>query len=918
MKTFRLFLHHARVFVVLLGLIALQAGPLTALAAGYLTLSSFSGTPGSVVHVSGGGLPANDAVRIYVGTITGSPVATATTNASGDFGADVTIPLNSPQGALSIIGVDASSTQLTNSYYVVPLNPSITVTAPSHAPFATVTVSGTGFGANESVTLELAGATAQATANASGAFSNATISVPAAPSNLYHLNVTGNQSGARAFEYFWVDALYPSVSPSAYYLLPGQTLTFTGSGFAANETVEIREQNTSTVLATLTTNASGGFTNAGGFALPASYHGSTRTFVLTGTTSHASASTGMTIGDFFPSVTPSVYWSLPGGPLSFSGSGFAANESVSVYRGTNTTALATFTTDANGSFTNKANIAAPYDAANGSVTYRFVGANSNATAQISISLGSYYPTISPSDYYVQPNANVLVTGSSFAPNETVTINVNGTSTMSTTTDATGHLSAMVKIPFSKSGSATINALGSVSQTQTSVTVTLATFYPSINPSAYYVFPADKITFGGTGFAPNETVTMTVRDGFGAVVASSTTATTNNSGAFSGVQLTVPFVSSASMNVTFTGSLSGANVVSQITVGARYAYIGSDNYYVTPGTTVHISGSGFAAGESVKVTAGTQSTAATADQTGSITNVAITIPFGSNGFINVEAVGQTSKTSAMTSITLAPFSPQVNPDTWYAAPGTRVTFTGTGFAPNETVSITKSSGGSQAVTTNGSGNFTVTATLPYGTGTNTATYTFKGSLTQQTITLPISLAQLFAGVVTSTYWAQGGSPITFTGSGFGANEQVAITFNGQAVTTVTANNSGGFSYSGTVPFAPAGNYTFTLTGQSSGAVATSPFTVAPVYAGVQLAQYASAPGTSITFIGSGYLPNEPINITTDRTGSTVVATFNADASGSFNTPAYTLPADFAEGNLQLTITGTHSFSTNSITYYVTGK
>jgi hypothetical protein len=95
------------------------------------------------------------------------------------------------------------------------------------------------------------------------------------------------------------------------------------------------------------------------------------------------------------------------------------------------------------------------------------------------------------------------------------------------------------------------------------------------------------------------------------------------------------------------------------------------------------------------------------------------------------------------------------------------------------------------------------------------------------------------------------------------------------------------------------------------------TRAPIYTDLQLASYAGASGESVEFIGHGYVPNDSIELRTDRTGSAPVATWSADAAGDFDFTGYALPADLTEGNLTFTVTGTNSFDTKSIVYYVTG-
>jgi hypothetical protein len=88
--------------------------------------------------------------------------------------------------------------------------------------------------------------------------------------------------------------------------------------------------------------------------------------------------------------------------------------------------------------------------------------------------------------------------------------------------------------------------------------------------------------------------------------------------------------------------------------------------------------------------------------------------------------------------------------------------------------------------------------------------------------------------------------------------------------------------------------------------------------VQLKIYAGPPGSVVTFVGSGFLPGEVINVISDRSGSTVIHTFMADTKGSFSNAGYTVPAGSAEGQMTFTITGNQSGSSGQITYYVTGN
>jgi hypothetical protein len=307
----------------------------------------------------------------------------------------------------------------------------------------------------------------------------------------------------------------------------------------------------------------------------------------------------------------------------------------------------------------------------------------------------------------------------------------------------------------------------------------------------------------------------------------------------------------------------------------------------------------------------------ADSTGAFTTQGSTVvPYGS-GVAAYRIVGEQSGATAEVPITRAAFYPSLNPSAYYSAPGSAITLGGSGFAPNEDVNVTV--GGTNAGTghTNNLGVFTSLAlTLP-ATPNTTPMVVGRGALSGAVASYVMAIGAYYSWITLSNYYAQGGSPLVISGHNYLAGETVTATGSGQTLGSGVATALGDVTINAAVPFVAPGSVTITAKGGTSGAIGTSDMTVAQVWTDLQLASYAGAPGAAVRFVGHGYLPNDPIEVTTDRTGTTVVATFSADATGNFDNNSYHTPSDFAEGNLTFTVKGTHSFDSKPVTYYVTG-
>lgn len=516
-----------------------------------------------------------------------------------------------------------------------------------------------------------------------------------------------------------------------------------------------------------------------------------------------------------------------------------------------------------------------------------------------------------------PYSVLQVSGSGFSPGETVQLYF-GLSQATTTVNGTGNFASVpLSIPNVSSGTYIVLAVGLTSGTVAYTYFYVSSFVPLVSPSTWWAPPGTMVTFSGSGFAPNEQLTATL-------AGSSTPFATwnaNAAGGFSGQgAFMLPYsLRNSSAAVTIAAAASGASTVLSIGVGDLYPWVNPTAWYILPGNSVTFSGGGFGPGEGVSIVLDGSATVlahAVADASGMFTSTtSVMVPYGT-GVALFRAVGQESGVVANIPITRAAFYPTLNPSAYYSAPGGTISLAGEGFAPSETVAITIGTASTSA-TTSASGAFSIPSIQLPSIGGTTIPVTAIGQTSGATASFQMTMGQYYTWTTLSTYWAQGGSPLTVFGHNFAPGEAVTISGPGGAFASTTADGSGDFTAVTTVPYGPSGTIAITALGALSGAPASVNMTLAPVWIDLQLASYAGAPGSAVQFLGSGYVANDTIEVRTDRTGEVPVATFSADASGSFNYGGYSIPVDFLEGNLIFSVKGVNSFDTKEITYYVTG-
>lgn len=189
-----------------LGVTALQVNP-------KIILTKATGAQGAAVSLAIYGFSGNDIVNVYWGSSTGTLLGSTPTNGQGTSGTiNFTVPVV-PAGTYTIYGVgQASGETVTLPFKVIP---TLTITPGHGAQGSAATIAGTGFGANETVTVKWNCTTSTCasttilgtvTSDANGNFTGLGVAIPS-PSVIgttYTIGAAGGTSNVFAVTHFKV------------------------------------------------------------------------------------------------------------------------------------------------------------------------------------------------------------------------------------------------------------------------------------------------------------------------------------------------------------------------------------------------------------------------------------------------------------------------------------------------------------------------------------------------------------------------------------------------------------------------------------------------------------------------------------------------------------------------------------------
>ena len=311
--------------------------------------------------------------------------------------------------------------------------------------------------------------------------------------------------------------------------------------------------------------------------------------------------------------------------------------------------------------------------------------------------------------------------------------------------------------------------------------------------------------------------------------------------------------------------------------------------VHPFDTVTITGQGFYPGDTVSITIDNPYNyplvSLSCDSSGNCSGVA-TIPNtnvaqGIHQVIGTDSSGLSAQlpvTFLPGISTFVPYGPRLTS----GGPGTAIQLEGGAFTPGETINIywgfNKNILEGTTTTSSYDGSFSFSFNAPVTASTGNYPITVVRS--QQTPATVTIMFNILPPKMISSAGVRNNQAAHVHLSGFGANEQVVLSWNangGQTITTFTMDGTGALDTYFAPPFTAKGSYTLLAVGNTSQLQATSNLNIGP---GILLSLNTENPGGTTTVNGGGYTPGETVNVYFQST-SNGVTSVTVDGSGSFS-------------------------------------
>ncbi|MDE1879917.1 MAG: PKD domain-containing protein [Euryarchaeota archaeon] len=805
-----------------------------------LSLSPTGGPPGTAVAVSGTGFLRSSPITV---TWSGGTVCTSTTDRTGSFSCDFTIPAGTAAGSYTFTAADGASNTATATFKVTA--PALLTVSPASAAVGTtITITASGFVPGDWLNIAWSGGVVCYGGLSAAGTLSCSINVWSLPHGPVVLTAT-DSSGTTASTTFQVLA---SLTASPGAAPNGATSTLSGTGFTAGSSVSVTW--TPGTACTATADTQGSFSCL--FTVPAGTAAGSYTLTATDGSGVSATSPFQALGALSLLLAPAS--GAPGSSVLVTGTGFVPSTWDTAQWVRTGATLCSATSSATGTFSCTFTVPTT-----GQGTYNvtgFDGQGNSAQAQFTV-----VPALTDSPSFGTVGTSVVFSGAAFRAFSSISLTWSGGTACTSAAGHSGQFQCTFTIPVGTSGGPhTFTATDGAGNTASVVfTETALVLSPTLGPVG------TSVTFTAEGFHPSTSISIAWSGG------TTCSGTTDTLGSFS-CSAAAPAAPAGMVLFTASDTLgSTASATFQITTAVA----------VSPttgpvGTTLAITGTGFAATSAVSVTydQGTLCTATTsAAGSFSCTGALAADTVGAHTLTAVDASSNSASTT-FTVVAALSASPSAGPA------GTAATFSGTGFHATSAITLTWVGGTACTTASSAVGSFSCVFTIPVGTAGGTYLFNAKdASMVSADTNFTVS------DLVASPTSGPLGTVVAFTATGFASSSAMTITWSGGTACSGTTSGTGSYSCTFTIPSGTApGPYTFTAT-DGSGNTGTTIFTVTPTLSD---APTSGPVGTSITFTGSNFAASSTVVVTwSGGTACSGTSSANGAFSCTFSVPSGTV-------------------------------
>jgi hypothetical protein len=822
-----------------------------------LALTPTAASPGSSVTAAIAGFSSGETVQLV---FNGADIASCVVAANGTCSARFSVRSNTVPGTYTVTA-NGSNGDSAAATFTVTGTLSLSVSYRASGWYANVFVSG--FAGGEPIAFSFNQTSVGSCTAYPGGTCVIDFVVASEPAGPYIVTATGESSGIFASATF----PEPLLALSPHSGAPGSLSTAIAGWFSAYEEVTITYDGA--FIGSCTTDSTGSCTLP--FVVPAGAPYATYEVTATGQTSQRSTTS------FFEVIIPSIDLNPssggPGTSVTAYMGGFPIFDAlIEITYGGVTIGSFEAATDGEA----YAEFSVP--AGNPSGTYLVVatGQTSGYVATTTFDQNVGVLTLSPSSG--SPGASTIASASGFASGESIQFAFDGTPVGTCTADASGSCTSQATAPANDFGpSDNVTATGAVSGV-----VATATFQiiPTLTLSPSSGGPGASVVAVVSGFGTDDWILITYGgvqvDGWCNVFAGYCT-----------MSFTVPAgLAAGTIQVTATGQNSGLSASAPFTQNVASLALSPSSG--GPGSTVTAMASGFDAGETVNISywyGGPQVASCTTDANGAC-SPSFSVPPEGTGDYPVHAAGLTSGLWAEAWFNQNLGLLTLSPSSGGAGACTSASVSGFGYAEKIQFAFDGTALGSCTTDANGSctSQITVPVVGPAGSYIVTATGADSG----------ITASATFQVVPTLSISPSSGGPgssVSVVGGSFHAGEQVLLSYGGISLASCTADASGSFTTSFTVPpDNPAGPYVVDANGQHAQFVQEA--------ASLLLNPDSGESGSASTALARGFAAAEAVEITF---AGLQVGSCTTDAIGSCSA-SFTVPTNNPNSTCTLAATG----------------